>query len=133
MMTVVDQVETLADAEQEVRKQNPVPARRPHQEEGHRNGDQPPSHQHVLAPDAVRQSAGAIVGERLRHTEHHDEGQHGGARGELELLLRDRRQDAALQADHGADERVDDHQQRELREVLAQTQTHGGTGWSQCR
>ncbi len=89
------------------------------------NRDQPPGDQHVLATQTVRQSAGAVIGERLRHAEHHDEGQHGGTRGELELLLRDRRQDAALHADHRADERIDDDQQRELTEVLAQTQAHG--------
>ena len=80
-----------------------------------------------LRPTAVRQAAGAVVGERLRDAEHDDEGQHGGARGELELLLRDRRQDAALHADHGADERVDDDQQRELPEVLAQAEAHAGS------
>ena len=128
MMTVVDHVSPWLMPSRSVREQHPVPARRPHQQERHRDGDQPPGDQHVLAAEAVRQPAGAVVRERLRDAEHDDERQHRGARGELELLLGDRRQDAALHADHRADERVDDDEQRELREVLAKTQTHGAAG-----
>jgi hypothetical protein len=47
----------------------------------------------------------------------------------VEFLLRDRRQDAALHADHRAHEGVHDDQQRELPEVLTQAQTHGDSGW----
>jgi hypothetical protein len=71
----------------------------------------------------VREPARAVIGECLGHPEHDDERQHGRACRELELLLGDRRQDAALQADHRAHEGVDDHEERELREVLAKTQT----------
>ena len=128
MMTVVDHVRPWLMPSSRFANRTQFQRRRPHEEEGHRNGDQPPRHQHVLATQTVRQSAGAVIGERLRHTEHHDERQHGRAGGELELLLRDRRQDAALQADHGADEGIDDDEQRELSEVLAKTQTHGAGG-----
>ena len=44
----------------------------------------------------------------------------------MELLFRDRRQDAALEADHRADERVDQHQQRELTQVLTQAEARCG-------
>jgi len=37
--------------------------------------------------------------------------------GNVELRLCDRRQDAALHADHGAYAAVDDHQQRKLEEI----------------
>jgi len=40
----------------------------------------------------------------------------------VKVLFRDRRQDAALEADHRADEGVDGDEQRELREVLAQAE-----------
>jgi hypothetical protein len=101
----------------------------PTQKEGHRDGDQPPGHQHVFATQTVRQSAGAVIGERLRHTDDHDERQHGGMHGEQELLLGDRRQDAALHADHGPDKGIHDDQQRERTEVLAETQAHGASRW----
>src|SRR5712692_7450437 len=41
----------------------------------------------------------------------------------MKVLLGDGREDAALHADHGAHERVDDHEQRELRDVLTESQT----------
>src|SRR5687768_1307727 len=41
----------------------------------------------------------------------------------MKLLLGDRRKNAALHADHRADERIDDDEQCELREVLPQSQT----------
>ena len=124
--------QTLADAEQEIRKQDPVPARRPHEEDGHRDGDQPSGHQHVLATYTVRQSAGAVICDRLRHPEHDDEREHRGTRGEVELLRRDRREDAAFQADHGADKGIHDDEQRELTEVFAETKAHGAGHWRQC-
>jgi hypothetical protein len=42
----------------------------------------------------------------------------------LEVLLGYRRQDAALEANHRADERVHDHEQGELREVRAEPEAH---------
>jgi hypothetical protein len=47
------------------------------------------------------------------------EREHGGAAGELEFLIGDRRQNAALHADHRADKRVDDHEESELRSILS--------------
>ena len=38
----------------------------------------------------------------------------------MKLVLGNRRQNAALHADHGADERVDDDEEGELREIGAQ-------------
>ncbi len=85
-------------------------------------------YQHVLAAKSLRQAAGAVVGERFRHAEHHDERQHGGAGGQVELLLRDGRQDAALQAHHGTDEAIHDDQQRELPQILAQPEPRADGG-----
>ena len=76
----------------------------------------------MLATEAIGEAAGEVVRERLRHAEDDDEREHRGLRGEVKLLLGDRRQDAALHADHRADEGVDDDEQRELREVLAQAE-----------
>ena len=91
MMTVVDQVRPLADAEEDVRGQDPAPGRRPHQEERHRRRDEPPGDEDVLAPEAIREAAGELVRERLGHAEDDDERQDGGSGGEVELLLRDGR------------------------------------------
>jgi hypothetical protein len=42
----------------------------------------------------------------------------------VELAVGEERKDAALDADHRADKRVHDHQQAELREILAKAQTN---------
>ena len=65
----------------------------------------------MLPAKPVRQSAGAVVRERLRNAEDHDDGQHRGASGELKFLFGDRRQDAAFHPDHRANEGVDDDEQ----------------------
>src|SRR5204862_5348604 len=62
------------------------------------------------------------------HAEHDDERQHCRACREMKLLLGDRRKDRALEADHRADERVDDDEQRELREVRAEPEPNDATG-----
>ena len=77
----------------------------------------------------VRQPAGAVIGQRLGHAEHHDEREDGRPRGEMKLLLRDRRQNAPLEADHGAHEGVDDHEEPELGEVLAEPEADDARGW----
>ena len=58
-----------------------------------------------LRPNAIRESSCEVVRERLRYPEHDDEGQaRPCTSGELKVLLGDRGQNAALHADHGADE-----------------------------
>ena len=115
--------EALTDAQQRVRHENPVPARRPHQDERHRYRDDPAGDEHLLPPDPIRQPARGVVRERLGHAEYDDERQHRRAGDEMKLLLGDGREDAALHADHRAHERVDDDEQRELRDVLPESQT----------
>src|SRR5262249_4286693 len=56
------------------------------------------------------------------HAEAHDERRDGGLRAETEFLLAQERQHGPLQAHHGANERVQDDEQRELREVLPQSE-----------
>jgi hypothetical protein len=85
MMTVVDHVKPWLMPSRRFANRIQFPARRPPQKEGDRDSDQPPGHQDVFATQTVRQSAGAVIGERLRHTEDHDERQHAGTRGEQEL------------------------------------------------
>jgi hypothetical protein len=113
----------LADAEQHVGEQDPVPARRPHEQERHGGGGDPARDEHVLAAEAIGEASSEVVRQRLGDAEHDDERQHCGACRELELLLADRGQDAPLHADHRAHERVDDDEQRELAEVLTQSES----------
>ena len=123
--------EALADAEEPIRDQHPAPRGRPHEEEGHRCRDRPADEQDPLSADPIGEVSGQVVRRRLDDAEHDDERQDGRAGGEVEVLLGDGRQDAALLADHGADERVDQHQQRELTRVGAKAERDrraGGRG-----
>ena len=54
--------------------------------------------------------------------ENRDERQRGAVHGDCEFLPREDGQNAALEAHHRADDRVDDHEQRKLPEVLAQSE-----------
>ena len=83
-------------------------------------------------PDTVGERAGREVRERLRESERDDEGEDRGLRGQLEVLLADQREDRSLEADHGADERVDPDEQRELAGVRPQAElnvAHAGSWW----
>ena len=93
----------------------------------------PPGDENLPASDAVGESSGGIVRDRLRHAKHDDERQDGRPSGELKLLFGEERQNAALHADHRADERVDDDEQRELRDVLAKPETNDGWHMTDCR
>src|SRR5262245_36757994 len=81
----------------------------------------------MLAAEAVRQAAGKVIGERLRYAEHDNERKDGGTCGQLEVDLCDCRQNASLHTDHRADKGVDHDQQRELSDVLSQTETDAQT------
>ena len=98
--------EALVDAEQDVGGDDPAPARRPDQQQRHRDADDPAGDEHRLAPVAVRQGAGEEVRDRLHRAERGDEGEPGGERGDPELALGEQRQDDAFLADHPADQRV---------------------------
>ncbi len=84
--------------------------------------EQPAGNEQPLPPDTVGERAGCEVRERLRQSERHDEGEDRGLRRQLEVLLADQREDRSLEADHGADERVDPDEQRELAGVRAQAE-----------
>ena len=112
----------LADAQEGVRHENPVPRGRPHQEERHRHRDDPAGDEHVSPADSVRQPAGGVVRQRLGHAEDDNERERGEPGGQVKFALGEKRENGALDADHRADEGVDDYQQGELREVFAKTQ-----------
>ena len=57
--------ETLAHAQEHVGDQDPVPRRRPHENERDRNRDEPAAHQNGLPTHGVREATGEIVGDRL--------------------------------------------------------------------
>src|SRR5207253_499200 len=81
-------------------------------EEGNGGSDQPATYEDALPPEAIGEPAREIVRERLRDAEDGDERQDRGACGEMEFVLRDRRQDGAFHPDHRADERVHHDEQR---------------------
>ena len=93
-------------------------ATRDQQRDRQRHG--PAGDQQPPATGALRERAGAEVGQRLGEPEGDDERQHRRAGGQVEVLAADQRQRRALEPDHRADEGVDRDQQRELRGVLAQ-------------
>jgi hypothetical protein len=97
-----------------------------------RNGNQPAGHQHVLAAQAVRQPARAVVGARFRDAKHDDERQDRCARGEVELVLGHGGKDAALQSDHRTDKGIHDDEQDELAEVFSEPKTHSAGRGQRC-
>src|SRR5438067_3088862 len=125
--------ETLAESEQRVGREPPAPAGRPDQHERHGHHGEPTGDEHLLTAEAIREAPREIVGARLAHAEDDDEGQHRRSRAKAELGLGHRRQDAALHPDHRADEGVDQHQERKLRSVLAQTEADHARPWLKAR
>ncbi len=111
--------EPLADPKQYVGGDYPVPVRCPHQHEGDGNGDDPTSEEHLLSAYAVGKPAGEVISQRFGNAEDNDERQDRCACRDMKFSLCNGRQDAALQADHRADEGIDQNQQRELSDVFA--------------
>ena len=63
-----------------------------------------------MRPKRSDKPSGKVVGERLRQPEDDDEGEDSRSRDEVEILLRERRENAALHADHGPDEGIHQNQ-----------------------
>ena len=80
--------ESLVDAEQHVGEDDPAPRRCPHQQQRHRQADQPARDQDRLAADPIGERPGEEVGGRLDRAEGDDERERGGERGEPEDVLR---------------------------------------------
>ncbi len=122
MMTVVDQQSPWLIPSSTLARDDPVPARRQHDDDRHRQAEEPAGNEDLLAADAVGEASGEQVGQRLDDAEGDDEGEGDRARGQAELLLGQERHDGPLQPDHAADEGVDQDQEAELLPVLAQTE-----------
>ena len=114
--------QTLVDAQQHVWHDDPAPGRRKYDQQRHGQPDHPPSYQDLLAADSIAHPPGEQVRQRLRHTKGDDERKDGRARGQEKVMFGEQRQHSPLNANHAADEGVDDHQQRELLPVRAQAQ-----------
>ena len=84
-----------------------------------------PSVSNRLRPTRSARPSGGEVGQRLGDTECDDEGENRRPRNEAEVLFADERKHAALEPDHGADERVQADEQAELAPVGAQPQPDG--------
>ena len=76
-----------------------------------------------LTPEALGQVASGEVGERLGRAEGDDKGENRGSR-ESASPARRRWQHAPLEADHGADERVQSQQQGELAGIGADAEPY---------
>ena len=79
--------------------------------------NEPAEDQDPLAAPCVGELPGDEIGEGLDDAEADDEGDDQGRRGDAEFFRADQRHDGALDADHAADEGVDQHEQRELAPV----------------
>ena len=79
--------ESLVDAEQHVGDDDPAPRRRPHQQQRHRQADQPSRHEHRLAAHPIGKRPGEEVGDGFDRAEGDDEGERGGERGEPEDVV----------------------------------------------
>ena len=112
----------LVGAQQHVREVDPPPRGRKDDEKRHRQREQPTDDEDRLATDAIRQSRGNEIQQRLGDAKTDDERRDGRLRRESELLLAQQRQHRALEADHRADERIKANEQHELREVLSQSE-----------
>src|SRR5438093_11150633 len=112
----------LIGAEQHVGKVDPPPRWCVDDQERYGQSEEPADDQDRLAADAVRRPGRDQVDHRLRHPEAHDERRDGRLRAETELLLAQEWQHRPLQAYHRADEGVQDDEERELREVLPQSE-----------
>src|SRR5262249_25926907 len=110
--------------EQDICEVDPPPCWRIDDEEGHRKSKQPPDHQDGLSTDAIGGTGRDQIDDGLRHTEAHDERGDCGLRAETEVRLAQEWQPGPLQTNQGADERIQDDEQRELREVLPQSEPH---------
>jgi hypothetical protein len=114
--------ESLVDPEEDVGEDDPFPGRGKHDHKRDRQADEPTGDQDLLAPNPVGEAPGEEVRQRLDETEGDDEGEGNGPRGPPELLLRQERHDRPLQPGHPANEGVDDDEQGELFQVLAQSE-----------
>jgi hypothetical protein len=110
MMTVGGPAQPLVDAQQRVGEDHPLPRWREYHQERHRQSDQPAGHENALVADAVAHAPREQIRQRLDNAEADDE-RHDDSRGRLPKIVgREQRHDGSLQADHRADERVDQHQ-----------------------
>ena len=98
MMTVVDQVSPWLTPSRTFAASTQFHESGPHEHERHGRRDDPACDEHTLATPAISGGPGDVVRHGLRHAEDDDERKHGRPCREVELLLGNRRQDAALHA-----------------------------------
>ena len=113
--------EALAYPQEYIGDEYPIPIRRPHKDEGDRNGNDPTAHQHALSSEPFGPPSRHVIGGCFRHSEYHDERKYGGSGGQVELTFGDGRKNAPFHADHRADESVDDNEQRELSGIFPES------------
>src|SRR5579872_3628790 len=77
---------SLIDAEQGIGGNDPTPAWRPDDHEGHRQSDEPAENEYTLAAPAIGELTGDKIGERFDHAEADDEGCDDCRRGNAELF-----------------------------------------------
>jgi len=117
--------QTLVDTEQHIGTHNPAPARRPNDEQWHREPREPAGNEERLAADPVGELPREEVGERFDDAKADKEGKDGGLRHEPKVRLGDEWDDGALEPHHRSDEGIDDDEQRELTPVGAEAEPDG--------
>src|SRR5438477_436335 len=103
--------QALVDTEQHVGEHDPAPARRPDDEQGHREPGEPDRDEQRLAADPVGELPGEQVGERFDDAKADQEGQDDGLRDEPRVHLGNERDDGALESRHRSDEGIDRDEQ----------------------
>ncbi len=114
--------EALIEAEQNIRRDNPIPTRRVHEHERHGHAEEPAEHEQSFSAETIRQRAGEIIRERFDEAENHNERKDRGLRGEVKFRFGNLRQNRALHAHHAADKGIDEHEQRELSPIFFQAE-----------
>jgi hypothetical protein len=125
--------QALVHTEQEVRRDDPRPRRGEDDHQRHGQADEPAGDEDRLAAEAVGQCTRGEVGRRLGEPEGHDERQRRDEPGEPEDVGGEEREDRPLLTDHAADESAHGDKQRELTEVLAQSESDRWLGDGACR
>ena len=129
MMTGRGPSESLVGAQQYVGPDDPAPGRREHDHERNGNSYKPAKDQDGLTTVEISQSPSEEIHNSLHNPERDQKGERHTARREPELLLRQQRQNGALQSQHGTHEGVDEHEEPELVPVRSQPE-FDGTRWS---
>jgi len=110
--------QALADTEKEIGRNNPGPGRGPDQEEWNRQRKNPTGDEQFPASVAIGQPSGEIIRQCFAQPEGRDEAEDGGLTVEQKVFRCKSRKYTPLQAYHGPDKGIHQHQESELPAVV---------------